>query len=125
MNSLGVRQAITRFVKENAEVAQFLAEHDCNSGDNGPLRVAVFYADGALTRPTMRRRCSAELSAIGAAADFHGVHVVADVGAALVCPVSAQLGDLDAIRSWVLKPRSAPELATRRSLAPFPSNPIP
>ena len=96
------RQAIGRFAKQNAEIAQFLAEHGCGSGSDGALRMAVFYADGALTRPTLQWRCSAELSAVGVAADFHSVHVAADVGAALVRLVTAQLGDLDAIRCRML-----------------------
>jgi hypothetical protein len=96
------RQAIRRFLRENAEVAEFLFEFECGSRDDGPLRMAVFYADGALTRLTLQWRCSAELSAIGFAADFHSVSVYADVGAFLVQRVSAQLGDLDAIRRWIL-----------------------
>jgi hypothetical protein len=96
------RQAIGRFAKQNTEIARFLSKHGCGSGSNGALRMAVFYADGALTRPTLQWRCSAELSAIGMAADFRSVHVAADVGAALVLLVSAQLGDLDAIRCRML-----------------------
>jgi hypothetical protein len=63
------RQAIKSFAQENAEIAQFLIEHGCGSGDDGPLRMAVFYADGALTRPTLQWRHSAELTTTGAAAD--------------------------------------------------------
>jgi hypothetical protein len=53
------RQAIKRFAQENAEIAQFLSKRGCASGDDGALRMAVFYADGALTRPTLRWRHSA------------------------------------------------------------------
>ena len=95
------RQAIGRFAKENAEIARFLSKHGCGSGD-GALRMAVFYADGALTRPTLQWRYSADLSAVGMAADFHKVHVAADVGAALVQLVSAHIGELDAIRLQLL-----------------------
>jgi hypothetical protein len=64
--------------------------------------MAVFYADGALTRPTLQWRYSAELSAVGMAADFHSVHVAPDVGAVLVQLVSAHIGELDAIRCQLL-----------------------
>lgn len=69
------RRAIRRFAQENAEIAQFLTKRGCDSGDDGALRMAVFYADGALTRPTLRWRHSAELTAAGVAADFHKVQV--------------------------------------------------
>jgi hypothetical protein len=59
------RRAIRRFAQENAEIAQFLTKRGCDSGDDGALRMAVFYADGALTRPTLRWRHSAELTAAG------------------------------------------------------------
>ena len=42
------RRAIRRFAQENAEIAQFLTKRGCDSGDDGALRMAVFYADGAL-----------------------------------------------------------------------------
>jgi hypothetical protein len=96
------RRAIKRFAQENAEIAQFLTERDWDSGDDGALRMAVFYADGALTRPTMRWRHTAELTAAGVAADFHKVHVAADVGAELVELVAAHIADLDSIRIQLL-----------------------
>jgi MgsA AAA+ ATPase C terminal len=96
------RQAIRRFAQENAEIAQFLTERGRRSSDDGALRMAVFYADGALTRPTLQWRHSAELTAAGVAADFHGVHVDADVGAELVELVAAHIAHLDAIRSRLL-----------------------
>jgi hypothetical protein len=46
------RQSIGRFAQENAEIARFLSERGCSSGDDRALRMAVFYADGAVTRPT-------------------------------------------------------------------------
>jgi hypothetical protein len=64
--------------------------------------MAVFYADGALTRPTLQWRYSAELSAVGMTADFHKVHVTAEVGRALALLVAENLGQLDAIRSQAL-----------------------
>ena len=96
------RQAIKRFAQENAEIGQFLRERGCCSGDDGALRMAVFYADGALTRPTLRWRHSAELTAAGVAADFRSVRVAAGVGAELVELVAAHIADLDAIRSRLL-----------------------
>jgi hypothetical protein len=96
------RQAIGRFAKENAEIAQFLTERGCGSGNGGALRMAVFYADGALTRPTLQWRHSAELTAAGVAADFHGVNVAASLGAELVELVAAHIADLGAIRSQLL-----------------------
>jgi hypothetical protein len=96
------RQAIGRFAQENAEIAQFLTERGCGSGDDRALRMAVFYADGALTRPTLRWRHSAELRAAGAAADFHKVNVAADVAAELVELVAAHIADLDAMRTQLL-----------------------
>ena len=96
------RQAIGRFAKENAEIARFLTERGCGSGDDRALRMAVFYADGALTRPTLRWRHSAELTASGVAADFQGVHVGADVGAELVELVVAHIANLHSIRSQLL-----------------------
>jgi hypothetical protein len=96
------RQAIRRFAQENAEIAQFLTKRGCDSGDDGALRMAVFYADGALTRPTLRWRHSAELTVAGVAADFHKVQVAADVGADLVELVAAHIADLDSIRIQLL-----------------------
>ncbi len=64
--------------------------------------MAVFYADGALTRPTLQWRRSAELTAVGVAADFHSVNVAAGAGAALMRLVSAHIADLNAIRSQAL-----------------------
>jgi hypothetical protein len=103
------RRAIKRFAQENAEIAQFLTERDCDSGDDGALRMAVFYADGALTRPTMRWRHTAELTAAGVAADFHKVHVAADVGAELVELVAAHIADLDSIRIQLLSCNLPPD----------------
>ncbi len=103
------RRAIKRFAQENAEIAQFLTKRGCDSGDDGALRMAVFYADGALTRPTLRWRHSAELTAAGVAADFHKVHVAADVGAELVELVAAHIADLDSIRIQLLSCALPPE----------------
>jgi hypothetical protein len=95
-------QAIKRFAQENAEIARFLTERGCRSGGEGALRMAVFYADGALVRPSFRWRHSAELVTAGVAADFQGVHVGPGVGAELVELVAAQIADLDSIRSQLL-----------------------
>jgi hypothetical protein len=103
------RQAIGRFAQENAEIAQFLSERGCSSGDDRALRMAVFYADGALTRPTSRWRYSAKLTAAGVAADFHGVNVAASVGAELVQLVAAHIADLGAIRSQLLSRALPPD----------------
>jgi hypothetical protein len=102
------RQAINRFARENAEIAQFLAEHASGSR-KGALRMTVFYADSALTRPTLQWRQSAELTAAGVAADFHSVNVAPGVGAALIRLVSAHLADLNAIRSQVLSRALSPD----------------
>ena len=102
------REAIGRFARENVEIAQFLTEHARGSRD-GALRMAVFYADGALTRPTLQWRQSAELTAVGVAADFHKVNVTADVGPALIRLVSAHIADLNAIRSQVLSRALPPD----------------
>jgi hypothetical protein len=96
------RQAIKRFAQSNAEISQFLIERGCASSDDGALRMAVFYADGALTRPTLHWRYSAELTTTGAAADFRSVNVAAEVGAELVRLVAAHVADLNAIRSQLL-----------------------
>ena len=96
------RQAIRLFSRESAEIAQFLTERGRSSCDDGALRMAVFYADGALTRPTLRWRHSAELRATGAAADFRSVDVEAEVGAELVQLVAAHIDHLNAIRSRLL-----------------------
>jgi hypothetical protein len=103
------RQAVKRFVGGNAEIARFLTQHGCGSGDDGALLMAVFYADGALTRPTLRWRHSAELAATGAAADFRSVNVVAEVGAELVELVAAHIADLNAIRSQLLSRALSPD----------------
>jgi hypothetical protein len=95
------RQPIGRFAKETAEVARFLAKRGCGSGDDRAVRMAVFYADGALTRPTLRWRHSAELTA-AAVADFHGVHVASVVGDELVELVAAHIVDLNSIRIQLL-----------------------
>ena len=94
-------EAIGRFARENGEIAQFLTDHAPSSGEEA-LRMAVFYADSALTRPTLQWRQSAELTAAGTAADFHKVNVAAGVGAALVQLVRARVADLNAIRAQVL-----------------------
>jgi hypothetical protein len=103
------RQAIKRFVQENAKIAQFLIERGCGSGGDGALRMAVFYADGALTRPTLGWRYSAELTATGAAADFRSVNVAAEVGAELVQLVAAHIADLNAIRGQLLSRALPPD----------------
>ena len=103
------RQAIGRFAKENAEIARFLTKRGCGSSDDRALRMAVFYADGALTRPTLRWRHSAELTASGVAADFQGVHVGADVGAELVELVVAHIANLHSIRSQLLSRALPPD----------------
>jgi hypothetical protein len=103
------RQAIGRFAKENAEIARFLTKRGCGSGDDRALRMAVFYADGALTRPTLRWRHSAELTASGVAADFHGVHVGADVGPELAELVVAHIANLNSIRSQLLSRALPPD----------------
>ena len=100
-------EAIGRFARENREIAQFLTEH-APSSRQAALRMAVFYADSALTRPTLQWRQSAELAAAGTAADFHKVNVAPDVGAALIQLVSAQIADLNAIRAQVLSRALSP-----------------
>jgi hypothetical protein len=94
-------EAIGRFARENGEIAQFLAEHAPSSRERA-LRMAVFYADSALTRPTLQWRQSTELTAAGTTADFHKVSVASGVGAALVQLVRAHIADLNAIRTQVL-----------------------
>jgi hypothetical protein len=96
------RQAIWRFARERTEIAQFLTERGSSSCDDRALRMAVFYADGALTRPTLQWRHSAELAATGAAADFRSLNVEAEVGAELVRLVAAHIPDLNAIRGHLL-----------------------
>ena len=95
------RQAIGRLARENAEIAQFLSKHARGSGDDA-LGMTVFYADGALTRPSLRWRQSAEIAAAGIAADFHKVKVAASAGVALIRLVSAHITDLDGNRLQVL-----------------------
>jgi hypothetical protein len=106
------RIAIDRFGAENASIAQFLAEH--GHSRNAALRMAVFYAEGAFIRPALRWRGSAEIAAKGVAADFHKVHVVAGIGAALIRLVRAHIADLDAIRSQVLRRALRPPEASVR-----------
>jgi hypothetical protein len=96
------RQAIGRFAQQNAEIARFLTQRGCRSGNDGALRMAVFHADGALTRPTLQWPHAAEATAAGVAADFHKVHVAADVGAELVELVATHIADLNAIRTQLL-----------------------
>jgi hypothetical protein len=103
------RQAIGRFAQEDAKIAQFLNQHGCGSGADGALRMAVFYADGALTRPTLRWRHSVELTASGVAADFHKASVAPGVGAELVQLVTDRIADLDAIRSQLLSHALPPD----------------
>jgi hypothetical protein len=92
-------QAIGRFAR--AEIAQFLSEHAQGSRE-AALGMAVFYADSALTRPTLQWRHSAEITAAGVAADFHKVNVAPSVGVALIRLVSAHIADLNAIRLQLL-----------------------
>ena len=91
-----------------AKIAQFLSERGCSSSDDGALRMAVFYADGALTRATSRWRYSAELTAAGVAADFRGVNVAASFSE-LVQLVAAHSADLGAIRSQLLSRALPPD----------------
>jgi hypothetical protein len=102
------RQAIKRFAQENAEIAQFLTERGYGSGEDRALHMAVFYADGTLTRPTLQWRHSAELTACGVPADFRRIHVAAGVGAELVRLVTDHIADLDVIRSQLLS-RALPD----------------
>ena len=104
------RQAIGRFARENAEIARFLKKHVRGSRD-AALGMAVFYADGALTRPTLQWRRSAEFTAAGVAADFHKVKVTSGVGVELVELVMAHIADLDAIRLQLLSRALAPSRA--------------
>jgi hypothetical protein len=48
------QQAINRFGRENAAIARFVRDHLPGSRRDGALRLAVFYADGGLTRPVLR-----------------------------------------------------------------------
>jgi hypothetical protein len=100
------RQAIGRLARENAEIAQFLMRHVRGSRDQA-LGMAVFYADGALTRPALQWRLSAEITAAGVAADFHKVNVGASAGVALIQLVSAHIADLTAIRLQMLSRASS------------------
>ncbi len=100
------RQAIGRFARENAEIAQFLMKHARGSRDEA-LGMAVFYADGALTRPALQWRLSTEITAAGVAADFHKVNVGASAGVALIRLVSEHIADLNAIRLQALS-RASP-----------------
>ncbi len=117
------RQAIGRFARENAEIAQFLKKHARGSRD-AALGMAVFYADGALTRPTLRWRQSVEITAAGVAADFHKVKVTSGAGVELVELVTAHIADLDTIRLQLLSRASSlsralppqPDQAGRRGL---------
>ena len=103
------RQAIGRFARENAEIAQFLTERGCGSGDDGALRIAVFHGDGALTRPTLQWRHSAELAATGVAAAFGSSNAAEGVGAELVQLVAAHIADLDTIRIQLLSRALPPD----------------
>ena len=100
-------QAIGRFARENAEIAQFLSEH-AKASREAALGMAVFYADSALTRPTLHWRHSAGLTAAGVAADFHKVNVAASVGVALIRLVSEHIADLNAIRLKMLSRAFSP-----------------
>jgi hypothetical protein len=57
----------------------------------------------------LRWRHSAEITAAGVAADFHGVHVAPEVGAQLVELVATHIADLDRIRSQVLSRALPPD----------------
>src|SRR5271165_1938260 len=91
------RQAIGRFARENVEIAQFLSQHTRGHRE-AALGMAVFYADSALTSPTLHWRHSTELVVAGVAADFHKVNVAPSVGGALIRLVRAHIADLNAIR---------------------------
>ena len=104
------RQSIGRFARENAEIAQFLMKHAHRALRDAALGMAVFYADGALTRPTLQWRRSAEFTAAGVAADFHKVKVTSGVGVELVELVTAHIADLDAIRLQLLSRAFVAEL---------------
>ena len=103
------RKAIGCFARENAEIA-LLMKHALGSRDEA-LGMAVFYADGALIRPALRWRRSAELRAAGVAADFHKVKVAPSVGVALIRLVSAHLADFNAIRLQMLSRALSPNRA--------------
>jgi hypothetical protein len=109
-------EAIGRFARENREIAQFLTGHAPSSRVEA-LRMAVFYADSALTLPTLQWRQSAELTAAGTAADFHKVNLAPGVGAALIRLVTAQIADLNAIRAQVLSRALSPDPHQSRLLS--------
>jgi hypothetical protein len=104
------RQAIGRFARESAEIAQFLSKYARGSRDEA-LGMAVFYADGALIRPALQWRLSAEITAAGTAADFHKVKVAASAGVGLIRLVSDHIADLNAIRLQALSRALSPSRA--------------
>jgi hypothetical protein len=104
------RQAIGRFARESAEIAQFLSKYARGSRDEA-LGMAVFYADGALIRPALQWRLSAEITAAGVAADFHKVKVAASAGVGLIRLVSDHIADLNAIRLQALSRALSPSRA--------------
>jgi hypothetical protein len=96
------RQAIQRFGRENAEIAQFVARHAPASRDDSALRLAVFYADSALTRRRLHWEHSAMIEKLGVAADFSAINVAAAVGARLINLVHENIAHLNAIRARLL-----------------------
>ena len=96
------RRAIRLFGQRNPRIACFARDHLRDCKNDGALRIAVFYAEGGLTRPSLRWDQSEELANLGVAADFLPVNTTAQIGVALINLVSENLAHLNDIRAELL-----------------------
>jgi hypothetical protein len=96
------QQAINRFGRENAAIARFVRDYLPGSRRDGALRLAVFYADGGLTRPVLRWAGAAALERLGLAGEFASVNVALPVGDDLIGLARENLAHLNAIRARLL-----------------------
>jgi hypothetical protein len=96
------QQAIHRLGRDNSLISCFVRDHLPGSRRDGALRLAVFYADGALTRPTRRWAGAAALERLGLAGEFARVNADPAIGDALIGLVRQELSHLNAIRAGLL-----------------------
>ena len=95
------RKAIARFTTHNEEV-RACVEALPKQHVAAAMRLAVFYADSAVTYPTLNWQHQREVQTRGIAADFAGINTQESMATALVDAVRDNLDHLNAIRRELL-----------------------
>ena len=95
------RKAIARFTTHNEEVRACLEAMPKQQAAEA-LRLAVFYADSAVTYPALNWQHQREVQTRGIAADFAGINIQENMATALVDAVRDNLHQLNTIRRDLL-----------------------